>query len=84
MTAIGESCHKKESFKLIQDKFPEDVMEWINMVSNLRIKWGERENINYHPNKIPNWVMESIPRDYFFIGSKTAQSLLTHINSLHE
>ena len=79
LTAIRQSCYKKESFQKSQEIFSLVVLEWIGLISGLRKKWGQVTGENYTPNKIPTWVKDEIPPNYFEIGAKVAKNLLNHI-----
>lgn len=83
LTAVGNSVYKKESFELVREIFPKAVMAWIDLISAVRAKWGEKEGTAYVPNKIPEWVRAMIPTDYFKRGAEVAVSLLDHIEQMY-
>lgn len=79
LTAIAENSYKKDSFEKVRSIFPKEVMEWIDLISDLRKKWGKKEGIKYLPNEIPSWVRKMVPQNYLEIGAYMAETLLKHI-----
>ena len=65
LTGIGESCEKKYSFKKTADLFSAESLELINRVSEIRLKWQEKEGIYYKGNIIPIWFQEILGNHYF-------------------
>ena len=80
LTAIGQSIYKKESFDQVRSIFPEETMYWIDKVSLLRETWGDCYDPYDKSNKIPTFVKNIIPDNYFEEGAKVSQLLLNFIN----
>ena len=65
LTSIGKPSEKKYSFEKTKHLFSKDSIEFINKVSEIRLKWEVLEGIDYKGNSIPFWFQEILGENYF-------------------
>jgi len=64
MTGIGESCYKRDSFKLAKCAFSHSSWSLIEKASYIRSEWEKLEGTNYTGNAVPKWLMEILGENY--------------------
>jgi hypothetical protein len=75
-TSVGCSVYKAESFEPFRAKFSDSAFI-IDCFSEIRLRWGREEPFPYTPNKIPDWVTQSLPPDYVLKVVKLLDDMIT-------
>lgn len=75
----GYPCNKKDSLNMIIDYFSPMTLQFIEKISYVRSEWPNKEGLSYKPNKIPFWVKDVIPKNYFEVGNNIAEEILNLI-----
>ena len=73
--ATGAPCYKRDSFKKVESIFSKQAMDFIGKISYIRENWAKKEGPDYSLNKIPGWVQQVIPENYFARGSLIAKEI---------
>jgi len=75
LSATGYQSYKRDSFKKVESIFSKEAIDFISKISYVRENWAIKEGVDYSLNKIPDWVQEVIPSNYFERGSLIAKEI---------
>jgi len=84
LDAIGKPTTKKDSFSKISDYFSYDQLEIIFIASEIRKIWPEKIGIDYQLNYIPQWLLKTLPKDYFQKSKLLFELFLNKISEVRE
>jgi len=79
--SINQFHYKKDAITEIKKHLSSQTTDFIDNISYIRSEWPSREGVLYVPNKIPNWIREIIPSNYFEIGHQIAHEILLEIEN---
>lgn len=65
LTAIGQPCEKKFSFKKVERLYSRESLEFIESVSKIRADWGKIEGTLFKGNSVPLWIQKNLDENYF-------------------
>ncbi len=65
LTSLDKPCEKKYSFEKVENLLSIESLEFIDKISELRIRWQDIEGTNFKGNKIPIWSQKIVGLNYF-------------------
>ena len=81
LSSINQFHYKKDAIAEIKKHLSSQTTDFIDSISYIRSEWPSKEGLLYVPNKIPNWIREIIPSNYFEIGYQIANEILLEIEN---
>lgn len=65
LTGLDKPCEKKYSFERVNNLLSKESLEFIDKISELRIRWQDLEGTDFKGNQIPKWSQEIVGLNYF-------------------
>jgi len=82
MESIGKPCYKRDAIERIREILSPASKELIDDITKLRYMWNEKTGINFKKNRIPKWVINTFPKNYFERGAKFMSEIISYIRKL--
>jgi len=72
---LDRECYKGDSFSIAKNLFSKDAWEVVDLVTEIRKMWPEKEDHPYRENIIPAWLRKELGNHYFSIGDKFLEEI---------